>query len=208
MSVVRRLERFLSNGGVRVREWYEPVAREVIAAASVAGEIHLVLDTTKVSSYFRLLMVGVAYRRRVLPLVWTWVLVPRGHSSAAKQVAVLGYVRGLIPVGVQVSLVGDCEFGHTAVLGAMHDWHWDYALRQWPFVGSGARQPCLEATGQPDHPARGLALHPRCQAHRCPRHPDQPDAVLGQALSRTLATGDQLHSPSPCPALVSSPGLD
>lgn len=130
MSVVRRLERFLSNGGVRVREWYEPIAREIIAAASVAGEIHLVLDTTKVSTYFRLLMVGVAYRRRVLPLAWTWVLTPRGHSSAAKQVAVLSYVRSLIPAGIQVSLVGDCEFGHTAVLEAMHDWHWDYALRQ------------------------------------------------------------------------------
>src|SRR5437016_12066038 len=49
MSVVRRLERFLDNGAVRVRRWYEPIAVGIIAAASVAGEIHLVLDTTKVS---------------------------------------------------------------------------------------------------------------------------------------------------------------
>jgi hypothetical protein len=56
MSLVRRLERFLSNGAVRVREWYEPVARGIIAAASAAGEIHLVLDTTKVSPHHRLLM--------------------------------------------------------------------------------------------------------------------------------------------------------
>jgi hypothetical protein len=26
--------------------------------------------------------------------------------------------------------VGDCEFGHPAVLEATHIWHWDYALRQ------------------------------------------------------------------------------
>lgn len=130
MSLVRRLERFLNNGAVRVREWYEPVARRIIAAASVAGEIHLVLDTTKVSTHHRLLMVGIAYRRRVLPLAWTWVRCARGHSSAHKQVALLSYVRGLIPAGLQVSLVGDCEFGHTAVLEAMHVWHWDYALRQ------------------------------------------------------------------------------
>lgn len=129
-STVRRLERFLSNGAVRVRDWYEPIAREIIAAASVAGEIHLVLDTTKVSSHHRRLMVGVAYRRRVLPLAWTWVSAPRGHSSAAKQVALLSYVRNLIPTGIQVSLVGDCEFGHTAVLEAMHRWQWNYALRQ------------------------------------------------------------------------------
>jgi len=130
MSLVRRLERFLSNSAVRVREWYEPVGREIIAAASVVGELHLVLDTTKVSAYHRLLMGGVAYRRRVLPLAWTWVQTPRGHSSTTKQVALLNYVRGLIPAGIQVSLVGDCEFGHTAVLEAMRAWHWDYALRQ------------------------------------------------------------------------------
>ena len=60
MSIVRRLERFLSNGAVQVRAWYEPVALGIIAAASVVGEIHLVLDTTKVSAYHRLLIVGVA----------------------------------------------------------------------------------------------------------------------------------------------------
>jgi hypothetical protein len=130
MSIVRRLERFLSNSAVRVRDWYEPIAREMIEAASVVGDLDLVLDTTKVSSHHRLLMVGVAYRRRVLPLAWTWVRTSRGHSSTAKQVALLSYVRGLIPAGVQVSLVGDCEFGHIAVLEALHTWHWDYALRQ------------------------------------------------------------------------------
>jgi hypothetical protein len=130
MSIVRRFERFLSNSAVRVREWYEPVARSIIAAASVAGQIHLVLDTTKVSAHHRLLMVGVAYRRRVLPLAWTWVPTSRGHSSTTKQVALLSYVRSLIPPGIQVSLVGDCEFGHPAVLEAMRNWQWDYALRQ------------------------------------------------------------------------------
>src|ERR1700730_3171929 len=66
MSIVRRLERFLDNGAAPVRAWYEPIALGIIAAASVVGEIHLVLDTTKVSTHHRLLMVGVAYRRRLL----------------------------------------------------------------------------------------------------------------------------------------------
>src|SRR5947209_9372292 len=97
MSVVRRLERFLDNGAVRVRAWYEPIALGIIAAASVVGELHLVLDTTKVSAHHRLLIVGVAYRRRVLPLAWTWLRSSRGHSSTKKQVALLSYVRALIP---------------------------------------------------------------------------------------------------------------
>src|SRR5579859_2017814 len=116
MSIVRRLERFLDNGGVRVRAWYKPIALGMIAAASVAGEIHLVMDTTKVSAHHRLLMIGVAYRRRVLPLAWSWVKCSRGLSSTALQVALLSYVRSLLPAHIQVSLVGDCEFGHEPVL--------------------------------------------------------------------------------------------
>lgn len=120
----------MDNGAVRVRQWYKPIADGIVAAASVAGEIHLVLDATKISTHHRLVMVGVAYRRRVLPLAWTWVRSSRGHSTTHKQVALLSYVRTLIPAGIQVSLVGDCEFGHSAVLEAMHTWQWDYALRQ------------------------------------------------------------------------------
>src|SRR5258706_12863941 len=104
MSIVRRLERLLDNGAVRVRAWYEPIAGRIMAAASAAGDIHLVLDTTKVSAHHRLLIVGVAYRRRVLPLAWTWVRSNRGHSSTRKQVALLNYVRDLIPMGIQISL--------------------------------------------------------------------------------------------------------
>jgi hypothetical protein len=58
MSIVRRLERFLDNGAVR--RWYEPIAVSILTAASVAGEIDLVLDTTKVSAHHRLLIVCVA----------------------------------------------------------------------------------------------------------------------------------------------------
>ena len=97
MSIVWRLERFLANGAIRVRRWYEPIAQNIIATASAAGEIHLVLDTTKVSAYHRLLIVCVAYRRRALPLAWTWVRSSRGHSSTHKQVALLNYVRSMIP---------------------------------------------------------------------------------------------------------------
>jgi hypothetical protein len=128
-SLVRRMERFLGNGAVNVRVWYGPVARQLLQAASVAGEVQRVFDTTKVSAHHRLLMVGLAYRRRVLPLAWTWVRSSRGHSSRAKQLAVLSYVRSLLPDGVKVSLVGDCEFGHPLVLETLTAWHWAYVLR-------------------------------------------------------------------------------
>lgn len=130
LSIVRRMERFLDNGGVRVRSWYEPVARWLVGAASATGEIALVLDSSKVSAHHRLVLVGVAYHRRVIPLVWSWVRSSRGHSTTSLQIALLSYVRGLLPVGLRVSLVGDCEFGHMPILLTLQAWGWDYVLRQ------------------------------------------------------------------------------
>jgi hypothetical protein len=143
LSVVRRMERFLDNGAVRVRAWYEPIAGWLIQAASVAGAIGLVMDSTKVSAHHRLVLVGIAYRRRVVPLAWTWVRSSRGHSRTSLQIALLSYVRSLLPAEVSVSLVGDCEFGHMPVLRALQDWGWDYVLRQ------GGHQ-LVDVANQPD----------------------------------------------------------
>jgi hypothetical protein len=44
--------------------------------------------------------------------------------------ALLAYVRKLIPRGAAVFLVGDCEFGSVAVLRQLDKWRWFYVLRQ------------------------------------------------------------------------------
>jgi hypothetical protein len=129
LSLVRRLERFLDNGAVRVREWYTPVAIGLLKAASSSGEVHLIIDATKIGSCHQLLMLTVAFRRRALPLGWTWVRARTGHSTAHKQLALLSYVQRLMPPSALVSLVGDSEFGNVALLRQLDDWGWDYALR-------------------------------------------------------------------------------
>jgi hypothetical protein len=63
-------------------------------------------------------------------MAWTWVKARRGHSSAVKQRALLAYVRGLIPPGVPVLLVGDSEFGAVEVIRQVKAWGWNYVLRQ------------------------------------------------------------------------------
>jgi hypothetical protein len=130
-STVRRLERFLSNGHVRVREWYTPIARQLLASQVRAiGEVRLIVDGTKVSFGHQLLMVAIAFRRRALPIAWTWVRKPKGHSSAYKQLALLAYVRRLLPANCTVILVGDSEFGSGEVLQQLEEWRWRYVLRQ------------------------------------------------------------------------------
>lgn len=130
LSLVKRFGRFLNNAAVRVRDWYRPFAEGVLAAASVAGQVHLILDTTKVAFCFRLLMVSVAYRGRSLPLAWTWVVGSRGHTTTVTQIRLLTYVTELLPRGAKVSLVGDCEFGNPLLIEYVQGWGWDYALRQ------------------------------------------------------------------------------
>jgi len=131
LSATRRLSRFLDNPAVQVREWYEPVACEWLKAQSGwLGQIRLIVDGTKVGFGHQLLMISIAYRRRAIPIAWTWVKQVRGHSTASKQLALLACVRTLMPRKTPVFLVGDTEFGSVAVIEQLKKWHWFYVLRQ------------------------------------------------------------------------------
>ena len=131
LSTFRRLERFLDNPAIQVREWYEPIAKEWLAKqAAVMGEIHLIVDGTKVGFGHQLLMIALAYRKRAIPIAWTWVRHVRGHSTGTTQIALLAYVKTLLPSGTTVFIVGDTEFGPVKVLKQLQIWHWFYVLRQ------------------------------------------------------------------------------
>ena len=128
-SLTRRIRRLLDNPAIRVREWYEPIARTILERLA-DGEIRLIVDGSKVGFGHQLLLVAIAYRRRAIPLAWTWVKSRRGHSSVHKQKALLAYIHGLIPAESKVLLVGDAEFGEVEVQKLLQKWDWKYVLRQ------------------------------------------------------------------------------
>ena len=131
LSTTRRIARLLDNPNIRVREWYGPIARKWLEAQFVSiGEIRLLVDGSKIGFAHQLLMVSLAYRRRSIPITWTWVKHVRGHSTGHKQLALLEYVKTLIPGGATVFLVGDTEFGPVEVLQELDRWRWYYVLRQ------------------------------------------------------------------------------
>jgi hypothetical protein len=130
LSTVKRFSRFLDNAQVRPRAWYDPFARWMLLSAASGGKVHLLIDSTKIAFGFRLVIVSVAYRRRSLPLCWTWVNWTVGHSPTWAQVALLKAVKTLLPSHVSVSLVGDCEFSRSPLIALLRQWEWDYALRQ------------------------------------------------------------------------------
>jgi hypothetical protein len=132
-SLVRRLSRLLDNSAISVRDWYEPMARRLLQCqAKNLGEIRLIVDGTKVSFDHRLLMVGLAWRKRTVPICWSWVRHEKGHSSSYKQRALLGYVRRLLSAGAapRVLVVGDSEFGSVGTLKQLDEWGWCYVMRQ------------------------------------------------------------------------------
>lgn len=132
VSITRRLSRFLDGTGLIVRQTYEPIIRPVLAHLAQAGTLRLIIDGSKVGFQHQLLMVSVAYRRRAIPLAWTWVRSQRGHSSTHVQLALLAYARTLLPAKASVAITGDCEFGAIGLIEQVAAWGWLYALRQKP----------------------------------------------------------------------------
>jgi hypothetical protein len=133
VSQTRRLSRFLDHSHLRVRAAYAPVARVILQQfAQTRREMVLIVDGTKVSAHHRLLMVAVPYRRRALPIAWTWVPHAKGYSKAYQQRALLAYVRTLLPPQCPVVVLGDSEFGAIEVLRQLDQWGWHYAIREKP----------------------------------------------------------------------------
>ena len=130
VSLTRRLSRFLSSPALCVRKRYRPIVVQLLETQAKAGEIRLVLDTTKVGFRHRMLMVALAYQRRTLPIAWTWVKQIKGHSLARVQLALLAHVHRWVPAKASVLAVGDCEFGAMDVLQQLDTWEWTYVLRR------------------------------------------------------------------------------
>lgn len=81
-SLVNRLRRFINNERLEVKGWYHPIAEHLVR--SFAGkQVRLVIDCTKIGFAFRLMTIGLAYKKRTLPLVWSVHKGPKGHTSVA-----------------------------------------------------------------------------------------------------------------------------
>jgi hypothetical protein len=131
LSLVRRLRRFLDNSALRVQDWYEPVMDQLLQAAAGSGGIHLIIDGTQVGTHYQLLMVALVYRRRALPLAWSWVAIPNGNGrSTQQQIRLLAVVRRHIHPLTGVVLVGNTEFGGGKLITQLKTWGWYYALHQ------------------------------------------------------------------------------
>jgi hypothetical protein len=84
----------------------------------IGQEYRLIVDGSQVGFGNQLLVVTLAYRRRAIP----WVRSSRGHSTSARQLALLNYIHRLLPGDARVMVLGDSEFGAIEVLNQLDQW--------------------------------------------------------------------------------------
>lgn len=128
-SRVKLIHRFIKNKHVSYESHFLPFIEVVIASLGLS-EFRLSIDSSKVGRGCLILVVGLVYKKRVIPLAWMLYKGRKGHSSVEKQLELLNQVIALLPEGAEVILTGDGEFDGTGViewLKAHPNWH--YALR-------------------------------------------------------------------------------
>jgi hypothetical protein len=69
-SIVQRLRRVLMNPRLEIRTLYAPTVRYLLRWLNNSERIILVIDRTMLGNTLNILMVGIAFRGRVLPLAW------------------------------------------------------------------------------------------------------------------------------------------
>jgi hypothetical protein len=133
-SVEMRMRRWVKHEKIDVEVTYMPFARQILAALTSAPLV-LAMDGSTVGRGCMVLMVGVIYRKRALPLAWIVYRGRKGHAPASLHVEVLRKVVPLIPENAEVVLLGDGEYDSTEMV----EWvqthtAWSYVLRTAPNI--------------------------------------------------------------------------
>jgi len=127
-NLIQRLRRILKEDRLQRRRVYGRLVQHMFAHWT-GREITLVMDRTDLENRMSVLMIGAAYGKRALPLVWE--VLEYGGTSAQLQVKLLKQVASWIPKRVRVILLGDAEFRAVAVqkLCKLYKWHWQVGLK-------------------------------------------------------------------------------
>jgi len=129
-SVVQRLRRVLMNPRLDVRTLYGPTVGYVLGWLNHQERIILVIDRTTIGNLLNILVVGIAFRGRVLPLVWK-VQKKQGTFQLRYVQAALRFVAQWLPAETpKIWVVGDREFQDVVLQRFVRDTlHWHFVQR-------------------------------------------------------------------------------
>lgn len=133
-SLEMRLRRFVKHEHLDADTIFMPFAQQVLRALAQTPLV-LVMDASQVGRGCMVLMVGVVYRKRALPLVWLVYRGKKGHTTAARHIEALEKLKTLLPAPAEVVLLGDAEYDTTEMqLWVQENTTWDYVLRTSPQI--------------------------------------------------------------------------
>lgn len=133
-SIEMRMRRWVKHERIDAEMIYLPFAQQVLRALSQT-ELVLVMDGSQAGRGCMVLMVGVLYKKRALPIAWLVYKGKKGHTTAKRHIAVLEKVLLLLPQGTEVVLLGDAEYDTTEMqLWLAENTDWSYILRTSPQI--------------------------------------------------------------------------
>jgi hypothetical protein len=132
-SIEMRMRRWVKDD-LDVEAVYMPFARQMLEALSQTPLV-LVMDGSQAGRGCMVIMVGVLYQRRALPIAWLVYKGKKGHASAERHIQALEKVVPLLPQDSQVVLLGDAEYDTTEMLEWIEkNTFWQYVLRTSPQI--------------------------------------------------------------------------
>ena len=127
-SRVKRFARWCDNAHILEEMYFLPYA-DVLLRHLALQTVVLVMDGSGVGRGCTAVMIHVVYKGRALPLAWRVRQAPKGHFPEELHNALVELIRGLIPAGGQVVLLGDGAFDGTRLQHTLQQAGWSYACR-------------------------------------------------------------------------------
>ena len=127
-SRVTRFARWVDNAHILEEVYFLPYAAVLLRHRALQTLV-LVMDGSGVGRGCTALMLHVVYKGRALPLAWRVRQAPKGHFPEDLHIALVDLIRGLIPAGTPVVLLGDGEFDGTRLQHTLQQAGWSYACR-------------------------------------------------------------------------------
>ncbi len=133
-STEMRLRRWVKDEAIETEVVYMPFAVQILEVVANQPLI-LVMDGSQAGRGCMVLMVGVLYKKRALPIAWVVYKGKKGHTTAQRHIEVLKKVKAILPQGSEVVLLGDAEYDTTEMLLWMEEnTNWHYVLRTSPQI--------------------------------------------------------------------------
>jgi hypothetical protein len=147
-SRVKRFARWLDNAHILEEVDCLPYA-DVLLRHLALPTLVRVMDGSGVGRGCTALRLHVVSKGRALPLAWRVRQAPKGHLPADLHIALVELLRGLIPAGAQVVLLGDGACDGTRLQHTLQQAGWSYACRTATSpVATWEGEPCrLDALG-------------------------------------------------------------